>query len=55
MKMSQYFPKPYGHYSQNKKVKLHRSNYATKEDLKGTTGLDTSDLAEKIRFSLFNF
>ena len=30
------------------KVKLYLSNYATKADLKNTTGVDTSKLAKKV-------
>ena len=46
-KKSQYFPKPYECFSGNIKVQLNRSNYATKADLKGATGVDTSNLAAK--------
>ena len=41
-----YFSEPYTR-DKNKKVELDLSNYATKFDLKNTTGLDTSKLAKK--------
>ena len=49
--MSQYFPQPYGPSGENVKVELDLSNFATKVDLKGTTGknIDTSTLASKTR------
>ena len=46
-KMSQYFPKPYNRFGGNVKVELALSNYATKTDLKGATGIDMSNLALK--------
>ena len=45
--MSQYFPKQYTGFGGNVKVELDLSNYATKTDLKGTTGIGTSNLALK--------
>ena len=45
--MSQYFPKPYNRFGVNVKVELDLSSYATKGTLKGTTGIDTSNLAAK--------
>ena len=45
--MSQYFPKQYTCFGGNVKVELDLSNYATKTDLKGTTGIGTSNLALK--------
>ena len=42
--MSQYFTEPYEHSGENVKVELDLSNYATKTELKGTTGVDTSKL-----------
>ena len=45
--MSQYFTKPYEHYSENVKVELDLSNYATKADLKGALGVYTCNLAAK--------
>ena len=44
--MSEYFPKPKSLV--NVKSKLDFSNYATKADLKNTTGVDTSDFAKKL-------
>ena len=46
-KMSQYFPKPYISFEENIKVELDLSSYATKAELKNTTGTDTSKLAAK--------
>ena len=46
-KMSQYFSKPYNHFTGNVKVELDLSNYITKTDLKGITETDTSNLALK--------
>ena len=45
-KMSQYFP-PYNNSSENIKVELDLSNYATKKDIKDITHLDTSSYALK--------
>ena len=45
--MSQYFPKPYKAFVGNINDKVDLSNYATKLDLKNTTGVDTSKLAAK--------
>ena len=45
--MSQYFHKPYEYSSGNVTVKLDLSNYVTKVDLKGGTGVDTSNLEAK--------
>ena len=45
--MSQYFPKPYRSSEGNVKVKLDLSSYATKAELKNTTGIDTSNFALK--------
>ena len=45
--MSQYFPKPYKSFVGNINDKVDLSNYATKLDLKNTTGADTSKLAAK--------
>ena len=44
--MSQYFP-PYNNSSENIKVELHLSNYATKTDLKDINHVDTSSYALK--------
>ena len=45
--MSQYFPKPYGPFGGDINVKIDLSNYATKSDLKDTTGIETSNFAIK--------
>ena len=45
--MSQYFPKPYEPFGGDINVKVYLSNYATKDDLKNATGVDTSKLASK--------
>ena len=45
--MSQYFSKPYNHFSGKAKVELDLSNYATKNDLIKATGIDKSNLALK--------
>ena len=42
--MSQYFPEPYEPFGRDINVKVYFSNYATKSDLKNTTGIDTSKL-----------
>ena len=42
IKMSQYFPKPFRSFKGNVNVKVDRSNYATKTDLKNVTHIDTS-------------
>ena len=44
--MSQYFPKPSSH-EENIKVKIDLTNYATKEDIKNITHVDTSNFALK--------
>ena len=46
-KTSQYFPKPYEPFEGDINVKVDLPNYATKADLKNTTGIDTSKLAAK--------
>ena len=45
--MNQYFPKPYRIFGGNINVKIDLSNYARKLNLKNTTRVDTSKLAEK--------
>ena len=45
-KMSVYYP-PYRSYSNNVKVKLDLTNYATKTDLKNITHVDVSSFASK--------
>ena len=44
--MSQYFP-PYNNSSNNIKVELNLSNYATKDDVKNITHVDVSSYATK--------
>ena len=44
--MSQYFP-PYNNFSNNIKVGLDLSNYATKDDVKNITHVDVSSYATK--------
>ena len=44
--MNEYFSKPKSLV--NVKSELDFSNYATKADLKNTTGVDTSDFAKKL-------
>ena len=46
-KMSQYFPKLYELSGGNLKIELNLSKYATKGDLKVTTGVDKSSFAAK--------
>ena len=45
--MSQYLPKLCKHSDENIEVELNLSNYAAKADLKGATGVDTSNLEAK--------
>ena len=45
--MSQYLPKPYEPFSGNINVKADLSNYATKDDIKNITHVDTSIFALK--------
>ena len=45
--MSQYFPKPYDPFSGDINVKVDLSNYATKDDIKNITHVDTSSFALK--------
>ena len=45
--MSQYFPKPYDHFSGDINVKVDLSNYATKTDLKNVPHVDISSFALK--------
>ena len=46
-KMSQYFPKPYEPFGGDISVTVHLSNYATKDDIKNITNVDTSNFAIK--------
>ena len=45
IKISENFHKTYEPFGRDISVKLDLSRYATKVDLKGATGVDTSDLA----------
>ena len=45
--MSQYFPKPYELFSGDINVTVDLSNYATKDDIKNITRVDTSSFALK--------
>ena len=46
-KMSQYFPKPYEPFGGDINVAVDLSNYATKDDIKNITHVDTSNFALK--------
>ena len=46
-KMSQYFPKLYEPFGGNIKVRVDLSNYATKDDIKNITHVDTSSFSLK--------
>ena len=46
-KMSQHFPKPYEPFGGDTNVTVDLSNYATKDDLKNITHVDTSSFALK--------
>ena len=48
--MSEYFPKPSIH-EKNIKVEIDLTNYATKEDIKNITHVDTSNFALKTNLS----
>ena len=50
-KMIQHFSKPYGPLGRDINVKVHLFNYATKADLKNSTGVDTSQLTSKSDFA----
>ena len=45
--MSQYFPKLYEPFGGNIKVRVDLSNYATKDDIKNITHVDTSSFSLK--------
>ena len=49
--MSQYFPKPYEPFRGNINVAVDLSNYATKDDIKNITQVDTSSFALKTNFA----
>ena len=46
-KMSQYFPRPYEPFGGDINVTVDLSNYATKNDIKNITHVDTSSFALK--------
>ena len=46
-KTSQYFPKPYEPFGGDINVRVDLSNYATKDDIKNITHVDTSSFALK--------
>ena len=46
-KISQYFPKPYEPFGGDINVRVDLSNYATKDDIKNITHVDTSSFALK--------
>ena len=45
--MSQYFPKPLRSFGRNINIKVDLSSYATKNDLKNVSHVDTSSFALK--------
>ena len=47
---NEYFPKPSSH-EKNIKVKIDLTNYATKEDIKNITHVDTSSFGLKINLA----
>ena len=49
--MSKYFPKSLKNFEKNINVKVGLSNYATKEDIKIISHVDTSNFASKTNFS----
>ena len=49
--MSQYFPKPYEPFGGDINVTVDLSNYATKDDIKNITHVDTSSFALKTNLS----
>ena len=50
-KMIQYFPKPYKPFGGDVNVTVDLSNYATKDDIKNITHIDTSSFALKINLA----
>ena len=48
-----YFPELHTHSKSRIELELDLSNYATKSDLKNTTGFDTSDFAKKTDLANF--
>ena len=54
--MSQYFPKPFNsHFSDNIKVKIDLSSYATKTDIKNISHVDTSSFALKTNLQICTY
>ena len=53
-KMSQYFPKPYEPFGGDINVTVDLSNYATKDDIKSITHVDTSSFALKTNLANLN-
>ena len=51
IKMTQYFPTPYGSYKTNVKVELDLSNYAVKTEIKEATSVDTPAFTKKYWFN----
>ena len=51
-KMNQYFPKPYEPFGENINVSVNLSNYATKDDIKNITHVDTSSFALKTNLAI---
>ena len=51
--MSNYFPKPFRSFEGSMNVKVDLSNYATKNDLKNETHVDTSSFALKTNLANF--
>ena len=49
--MSQYFPKPYEPFGRDINVTVDLSNYATKDDFKNITYIDTSSFALRTNFA----
>ena len=50
-KMSHYFPKPYEPFDGDISVKIDLYNYATKDDIKNISDVDTSRFCIKNKFS----
>ena len=49
--MSRHFSGPHKHFGRNVKVESDLYSYATKADLKGKTGVKTSNLAAKLNLA----
>ena len=50
--MSKYFPKPYKPFGRDINVKVDLSNYASKDDIKNVTHVDTSSFALKTNVAI---